>query len=334
MGNALSTMLTYTIRRIIQAIPLLLLISIILFTILHQMPGGPLAPYMQNPHITQADIERLKHNFGLDRPVYIQYLSWLGSYVRGDWGWSTMNSTPVTEAIMERLPYTLELMGASLVLAIVLGLFFGILAAVKPYSFIDYLVTTFAFFGFSMPVFWFALMMQMLFSVHGLHLQAFGYALDFSLPSAGATSTEGGDFIDRLRHLVMPVLTLSLITLAGWSRFTRASMQEVLHTEYMRTAAAKGLPFMRILLKHGLKNALMPVVTVTALALPGLFGGAIITETIFAWPGMGRLFITALAQQDFALLMGYLVLSAVLVVVFNLLADLAYGWLDPRVKYD
>ncbi|HXN08508.1 MAG TPA: ABC transporter permease [Candidatus Acidoferrales bacterium] len=327
-------MLNYTIRRLIQAIPLLVLISIILFTILHFMPGGPLAPYMQNPHITAADIARLKHNFGLDRPVYIQYFSWLGKYITGDWGWSTMNSTPAKEAILERLPATLELMSASLVVAIVFGLIFGIVAAVKPYSFIDYFVTTFAFFGFSMPVFWFALMLQMLFAVQGIHLQAFGYAFDFNTPSAGMTSTEGGDFVDRLRHLILPVMTLSFLNLATWSRFMRASMQEVLHTEYMRTAAAKGLPFMTILFKHGLKNALMPVVTITALSLPALFGGAIITETIFAWPGMGRLFITALQQQDFSLLMAYLVLSAGLVVLFNLLADLAYGWLDPRVKYD
>jgi peptide/nickel transport system permease protein len=327
-------MLNYTIRRLLQAIPLMVIISVILFAILHYMPGGPLAPYMQNPHITAADIARLKHNFGLDRPVYVQYLSWLGKYVTGDWGWSTMNSTPAKEAILERLPATLELMGVSYAVAIALGLIFGIVAAVKPYSAIDYFVTTFAFFGFSMPIFWFALMLQMIFAVKGIHLQALGYAFDYNTPSAGMTSTEGGGFLDRIQHLILPVMALTLLQLATWSRFTRASMQEVLHTEYMRTAAAKGLPFMRILLKHGLKNALMPVVTVTALALPGLFGGAIVTETIFAWPGMGRLFITALQQQDFSLLMAYLVLSSVLVVFFNLLADLAYGWLDPRVKYD
>lgn len=327
-------MLNYTIRRLLQAIPLLILISIILFIILQYMPGGPLAPYMQNPHITAADIARLKHNFGLDRPKYIQYLAWFGKYVTGDWGWSTMNSTPAREAILERLPATLELMGISYAVAIVLGVALGILAAVKPYSLIDYFVTTLAFFGFSMPIFWFALMLQMLFAVKGIHLQAFGYALNYNTPSAGMTSTEGGGFLDRVQHLILPVTALTLQFLATWSRFTRASMQEVLHTEYMRTAAAKGLPFMRILLKHGLKNALMPVVTITALSLPGLFSGAIITETIFAWPGMGRLFITALQQEDFSLLMAYLVLSAVLVVLFNLIADLTYGWLDPRVKYD
>lgn len=317
-----------------MAIPLMIFISIILFAILHEMPGGPLAPYMQNPHITAADIARLKHNFGLDRPVYVQYLSWLGKYVAGDWGWSTMNSTAAKDAIMERLPATLELIGASTVVAIVVGLIFGIVAAVKPYSPIDYFVTTFAFFGFSMPVFWFALMLQMIFAVKGIHLQAFGYAFNYNTPSAGMTSTEGGGFLDRVQHFILPTMTLALLNLATWSRFTRASMQEVLHTEYMRTAAAKGLPFMRILLKHGLRNALMPVVTIAALSLPGLFSGAIITETIFAWPGMGRLFFTALQQQDFSLLMAYLVLSAFLVVLFNLIADLAYGWLDPRVKYD
>lgn len=328
-------MLTFTIRRTLQSIPLLLFISIVLFAILNQMPGGPLAPYMANPHITQADIERLKHNFGLDVPPPVQYLRWLSAVVRGDWGWSTMNSTPVTEAILQRLPATLELVGVALSVSILIGLTLGILAAVRPYSLVDYFVTTFAFFGFSMPVFWFAIMLQLSFAVNGIHSPPFaGYRIDFSLPSAGMTSTDGGDLFDRVRHLILPATVLSLLQIATWSRFTRASMQEVLHTDYMRTAAAKGLPFFKILMKHGLKNALMPVVTIAALALPGLFGGAIITETIFAWPGMGRLFFNALTQQDFHLLMGYLVLTAMIVVFANLLADVSYAWLDPRVKYD
>jgi peptide/nickel transport system permease protein len=166
------------------------------------------------------------------------------------------------------------------------------------------------------------------------HWQMFGYAISLQLPSAGMISTEGGGIGDRLAHLILPVTVLALLQVATWSRFTRASMQEVLHTDYMRTAAAKGLPFMSILLKHGLKNGLMPVITIIALTIPTLVAGALITEQIFAWPGMGRLFITALGQQDFPLLMGYLVIISVLVVFSNLLADLAYGWLDPRVKYD
>ena len=329
-------MLIYTVRRLLQSIPLMLFISVVLFAILHSMPGGPLAQYMQNPHITAADIARLRHNFGLDRPVWIQYLSWLGAYIRGDWGWSQMNSTPVTVAIVERLPATLELMTVSLVVSLIIGLAFGILAAVRPYSAWDYFVTTFAFFGMSMPVFWFAIILQFALAVIGIHFRIpfTDYRIDFSLPSAGRFDTDGGGFVDGIRHLVLPTIVLSLLQIATWSRFTRASMQEVLHTDYMRTAAAKGLSFWKIIFKHGLKNALMPVITILALTLPSLVSGAVVTESIFAWPGDGRLFLTALAQQDFSLLMGYLVLVSILVVLSNLLADLAYGWLDPRVKYD
>ncbi len=327
-------MLIYAIRRTLQAIPLLIFISVILFLILHQMPGGGLAAYAGNPHLTAADIARLRHNLGLDRPVYVQYLAWLNQVLHGNLGWSQLNSTTVTEALLERLPATLELMVTAFLVSLVIGLIAGILAALRPYSTLDYFVTTFAFFGQSMPSFWFALMLQWLFAVNGLHVQAFGYRIDFQLPSAGVMSTDGGGFWDLAAHLVLPVTVLALIQVATWSRFTRASMQEVLHTDYMRTAAAKGLPFGTILFKHGLKNGLMPVVTVIALTIPGVIGGAIITETIFAWPGMGRLFYTALGQQDFSLLMGYLIIISTLVVLSNLLADLAYGWLDPRVKYD
>ena len=327
-------MFTYTVRRTLHAIPLLLLISMVLFAILHAMPGGGLAAYAGNPHLTEADIERLRHNLGLDKPIPVQYLLWLVKVLQGDWGWSTLNSTPVTEAFLERLPATLELMVSSFVVSLIIGLVFGILAALRPYSPIDYFVTTFAFFGQSMPSFFFGFVLQWLFAVNGLHLQGFGYRLDLQLPSAGDMSTDGGGFGDRLAHLILPMSVLALLQIATWSRFTRASMQEVLHTDYMRTAAAKGLPFITILLKHGLKNALMPVITIIALTIPGLVGGAVVTEQIFAWPGMGRLFLTALFQQDFALLMGYLVIISFLVVFFNLIADLAYGWLDPRVKYD
>jgi peptide/nickel transport system permease protein len=295
------------------------------------MPGGPLAPYLQNPHITAADIARLKHNLGMDQPVPIQYLKWLGHIAVGDMGYSTSNSEPVFQALIERFPATLELTGASLLIAISVGVFAGIISAVYRYTAVDYAITTLAFFGQSMPVFWFALMMQLAFAVHGIPLP-FGYQLQ--LPSAGISNGDTFDFGDRLQHLILPAAVLSLLQLALFSRFMRSSLLEVLGTDYMRTAAAKGLAFRTILLKHGLKNAMIPVVTVVALSLPGLIGGAIITETIFAWPGMGRLFYNALNQSDLALLMGYLLLIAFLVVFSNLLADVAYAWLDPRVKYD
>ena len=313
-----------------ESIPLLLLISVILFSILHNAPGGPLAPYLQNPHITQADITRLKHNFGLDRPVYVQYLSWLGHVVTGDLGYSTSNSEPVLNAILERVPATLLLMGSSFVLSLLVGVSFGIIAAVKPYSLVDSTITTFAFFGQSMPTFFFALILQLAFAVTGLTL--FGY--HFALPSAGLSSGDDFNVGDRLLHLILPTAVLSLVSIATWSRFTRSSMLEVVRTDYMRTAAAKGLGRMRIILRHGLKNALIPVVTIIALSLPGLVSGAVVTEQIFAWPGMGRLFYNALGVFDFPLLMGYLIMVSTLVVLFNLVADVAYAWLDPRVKYD
>jgi len=301
----------------------------VLFAILQNAPGGPLTPYLQNPHITEADIARLKHNLGLDQPAYIQYFKWLFRVLQGDFGWSMSNSEPVTQAILERLPATLELMGCAFVFSISIGVVAGLVSAVKQYSWIDYAVTTFAFFGQSMPVFWFALMVQLAFSVVGI--TAFGYHV--SLPSAGISTSDTFDLGDRIQHLILPTLVLSLLFMATWSRFMRSSMLEVIRTDYMRTAAAKGVSRTAVIMKHGLKNALIPLVTVIALSLPGLVAGAIVTETIFAWPGMGRLFYNALQQFDFALLMGYMMLVSFLVIFFNLVADICYAWLDPRVKY-
>ena len=306
-----------------------MLISIILYGILSQAPGGPLTPYLQNPHITEADIARLKHNLGLDQPVYIQYLHWLGMVVRGDFGYSTSNSMPVIDAILDRMPATLSLMGSAILVSLLVGVTLGIYSALNPYSAADYAVTTFAFFGQSMPVFWFALMLQLAFSVNGI--TAFGY--HFALPSAGISDSDSFDLGDRLAHLVLPTVVLSLLYVAQWSRFMRSSMLEVIKTDYIRTASAKGLSRRTVVFKHAFKNALIPLVTVIALSLPVLVGGAVVTEDIFAWPGMGRLFYNGLQQFDFALLMGYLMLVSLLVVFFNLVADVAYAWLDPRVKY-
>lgn len=331
-------------RRTLQAIPLILLISVILFEIIDHAPGGPLAPYLSNPHITPADIHRLEVNMGLIPPhgvpgwawTIVRYFRWLGHVLQGDLGWSTSNAEPVTQAILQRFPATFELMGTSLIVALAIGLLAGIFSAVLPYSVWDYVITTFAFFGQSMPIFWFALMLQLGLAVHGIPLP-FGYMIQ--LPSAGCSSYGDCGFIphnlgDRLEHLVLPTIALSFLSLALYSRFTRSSMLEVLSADYIRTAAAKGLPFTTILFKHGLKNALIPVVTIVAISLPSLIAGAVVTETIFAWPGMGRLFINALQQGDMSLLMGYLCMVSVLVVFCNLLADVAYAWLDPRVKYD
>jgi peptide/nickel transport system permease protein len=306
-----------------------LLISIIIYAMLTQAPGGELTPYLQNPHITEADIVRLKHNLGLDQPAPIRYVHWLGRVVTGDFGYSTSNSEPALDAILERMPATLELMGASLTFALIVGVAAGIYSSLRPYSWVDYAVTTFAFFGQSMPVFWFALMLQLAFSVYGI--TAFGYHI--ALPSAGISSLDNFDLGDRIEHLILPTIVLSLLYIAQFSRFMRSSMLEVIKTDYIRTASAKGLDRRVIVFKHALKNALIPLVTVIALTAPSLVGGAVVTEDIFAWPGMGRLFINALGQFDFAVLMAYIMLVAFLVVFFNLLADITYAWLDPRVKY-
>jgi peptide/nickel transport system permease protein len=321
---------TYVVRRTLQNIPILLLVSIVLFAILQQAPGGPLTPYLQNPHITEADIARLKHNLGLDQPVPIQYWHWLTRVVVGDFGWSMSNSEPVTQAILERLPATLYLMGVSFVFSLAVGIAFGIISAVRQYSWLDYLITTFAFFGQSMPTFWFAIMLQLLFAVYGVPL-LFGYRIQ--LPSAGICETDVCGIGEVARHIILPAIVLSLAFIAGYSRFMRSSMLEVIRTDYMRTAAAKGVSRMGVIFKHGFKNALIPLVTIVALSLPSLVSGAVVTETIFAWPGMGRLFINALGQFDFALLMGYMMMVSFLVIFCNLLADVCYAWLDPRVKY-
>jgi peptide/nickel transport system permease protein len=307
----------------------LLLISMIIYGILSEAPGGPLTPYLQNPHITEADIIRLKHNMGLDKPIPVQYALWLTHIVRGDFGYSTSNSMDVLAALYDRMSATLTLMGCAFGFSLLVGVTLGIYSALKPYTWQDYAITTFAFFGQSMPVFWLALMMQLAFSVTGLTL--FGY--HFALPSAGIASQDNFDWGDRITHLILPVLVLSLLQIAQWSRFMRSSMLEVIKTDYVRTAAAKGLSRRVVVMKHAFKNALIPLVTILALSLPSIVGGAIITETIFAWPGMGRLFFNALGQFDFALLMGYLMIASFLVVFFNLLADVTYAWLDPRVKY-
>jgi peptide/nickel transport system permease protein len=322
--------LTFVVRRVLQSIPLLLLISMILFGIISEAPGGPLTPYLQNPHITEADIARLKHNLGLDQPIPIQYLHWLVQVVHGDFGYSTSNSETAIAAISDRVPVTLELMGSAIGLAIVVGIIFGILSAIKQYSWVDFAITTLAFFGQSMPVFWFALMMQLAFSVNGF--TCCGYHI--ALPSAGSYSSDTFDLGDRLVHLILPTIVLSLLYLALISRFMRSSMLEVIHSDYIRTASAKGLTRFNVVMRHAFRNALIPLVTIIALTLPDLVGGAVVTEKIFAWPGMGSLFINALGQFDFAVLMAFMCLTAVFVVFSNLLADVCYAWLDPRVKYN
>ncbi len=314
----------YILRRLIQAIPLLLGISLISFFSMRLMPGGPLAGYLMNPRVTPADIARLERMWGLDQPIYIQYFKWFTSMLQGDWGWSYRSGLPVFEMIMGRVPNTLVLMGSSFVMSIVVAIPIGIYSAVRRYSVMDYFVTVFAFMGVAVPAFWFGIMMQLVFAVE------LGW-----LPSAGMGPI-GVDVTlwDRIRYLVMPATVLGLVNMAAWSRYMRSSMLEVVNQDYIRTARAKGLAQKIVINKHALKNAMIPVVTIVGLDLPRFFGGAALTEQIFAWPGMGRLFVEAVFSRDYPILMAHLMLSAFLVVAGNLVADILYGLLDPRIKYD
>jgi peptide/nickel transport system permease protein len=313
----------YILRRLLQALPLLLGISIASFAIMKAVPGGPLAAYESSPDITDEDLRRLEHAFGLDQPLPVQYLNWLGKFLAGDWGYSFISHQPVLALIGERLPNTIYLMGTVFVTVLLLAIPIGVLTAVKQYSWLDHLVTGSTFAFLSTPTFWLGLLLIILF---GLQLRW--------LP-LGGMSTPGAPFDlgDRLRHLILPVATISLVQLGSHVRYLRASMLETIHQDYMRTARAKGLPEQVVVLRHALKNAAIPLVTVVALDIPELFVGALVTEQIFGWPGMGRLFWDAATRADYPILMGILAVSSTLIVLANLLADVAYGYLDPRIRY-
>ena len=313
----------YVLRRLVQAIPLLLGISVASFLIMHAIPGGPTAAYEANPNVTPEDIARIEHALGVDQPLYVQYVSWLGKLVTGDWGYSFASFRPVLGLILERLPNTIYLMGTVFLVVLVVAIPIGVTTAVKQYSVYDYVVTTSTFAFLSTPTFWLGLLLIIFF---GLLLRL--------LPLGGMT-TPGADFdlLDRLRHLVLPVTTIALVQLGGRVRFLRASMLETIGLDYMRTARAKGLTERVVVLRHALKNASIPLVTILALDLPELFVGALVTEQIFGWPGMGRLFWDAATRSDYPVLMGILTVSSTLIVLANLFADVLYGYLDPRIRY-
>lgn len=317
-------MTRYLVRRLLTSVPLLIGISALLFVLMNQVPGGPLAVYGANPHMHAADRARLIHAMGLDLPLHLRYFKWLVSAVQGDLGHSLFTGRPVLEMIGERTPNTLILMGLSTVLSLVVGVALGVFSAVKPYSKFDYAATTASFLGYSLPTFWFGIMLMMVFAAK-LHW----------LPAGGMHSLgQEKNWLDGLSYMVLPVTVLSIVSIASWSRFMRSSMLEVLRADFIRTARAKGQSERMVIGYHALRNALIPVITVVMMAMPSLFGGAVMTETIFAWPGIGRLFYDSMGKSDYPVMMGVLIISAVLVVIFNLLADLLYSAIDPRIQIE
>jgi peptide/nickel transport system permease protein len=315
-------MVIYFIRRLLQGVPLLVGVSILGFALMHLAPGGPLAVYTLNPTITVQDIERIKQAFGLDEPVHIQYLKWTYGMLRGNWGFTFFGGRQVREVIFERIPATFLLMGSGMSLAIILGMLVGILGVVKRYSVFDYLATTGAMVALSFPTFWFGLMTIFIFA-EKLHW----------FPSGGIFTLGGeGDILDRLHHLILPTVVLALVLMAQWSRYTRSSFLEVTNQDYIRTARSKGLSGKRVLFLHAFPNAVAPLIALAGIQLPWLFSGALVTETIFSWPGMGMLFVNALTVKEYPILMGMTMLTAFAVVLGNLLADMAIAVIDPRVR--
>jgi peptide/nickel transport system permease protein len=313
-------MRAYFTRRVIGAVPLLIGIAVISFVFMHAMPGGPTTMLARNSRMTAQQLENVKRSMGLDQPVPVQLGRWLVNVVRGDLGLSFTQFRPVTQIIGERVGPTLRLVGVAIVLSIVLALGAGLLSALKRYSWADNVITAVSFIGLAMPVFWLGLMLQLLFSVQ------LGW-----LPAADMT--KGNGLLDDARHILLPAFTLAFGTVASWSRYVRSSMLETINLDYIRTARAKGLTYRLTVTRHALRNALIPFVTVVAIDIPLFLTGAVVTETIFSWPGLGRLFFDALRARDYPVLMGLLVYAAVLIVLFGILADLIYALLNPRIRY-
>ena len=314
---------SYLLKRLVGMLPLLLGVSLILFGVLHLAPGGPLDVYADNPSVTQEALAQMKEAFGLNKPLPVQYVSWVWAFFQGEWGFSIRTAQPVAQEVLDRIPATLMLSGSAFVLALLIAIPLGVLSATRRYSGVDYFITLLSFLGISMPVFWLALMLQLLLSVQ-LHW----------LPSAGMQTIGDGSFPDLLRHLALPTFILAFASVAGWSRYMRASMVEVMSQDYVRTARAKGVSNRRVTYAHAFRNALIPVVTVVALDFASILSGAVITETIFAWPGIGRLFIDSMNGRDYPVLLAILMIGSFALIVSNLLADLAYAAIDPRIRYD
>lgn len=318
-------MTTYLARRLIQMAVLLVLISMLVFGILQLIPGGPFDQLLADPRISPADIEHLNKLIGLDKPLPQRYAEWLLRAIRLDWGdsWRVAFGQPVGKVIADRLPQTLQLMSIAIVLSMLIALPIGVYSALRQYSRLDYVATGLSFFGISMPAFWFGLMLMIVFAV-GLHW----------LPTSGITTPgQESNFGDRIKHLIMPVTVLSLLFIAQWSRFMRASMLEILTQDYLRTARSKGLNEYAVVVRHALRNALIPVVTILGLDVPLLFSGAIVTEGIFSWPGMGRLLLDGINGNDWPVVTAVIMITAFLVLLGNLIADVLYVVVDPRIRY-
>ena len=315
----------YLVRRLLIAIPSLLGISLVLFTVLALAPGDPFSEMATNPAIPPSVQAALRAKFGLDDPIYVRYLHWLTAMLHGDWGFSFVSRVNVDTLILQRLPVTLAVIGASQVLALLVALPVGVYAATRPYSIFDQVASTLAFIGFALPTFFTGIVFILVFSIY---LDWLPFVFRSDLSAAGLAW-----WWEELKQSIMPVAVLGLFQGATWTRFVRSAVLDVIRLDYVTTARAKGLTESGVVLKHIVRNAMIPVVTLIALQMPIVFGGAIITEQIFRIPGIGSLLITAILANDTPVIMAVTFVFACLVVAFNLMADIIYGWLDPRISY-
>jgi peptide/nickel transport system permease protein len=320
-------MATYIVRRLIQAIPIVIGISIISFAIVYLTPGSPVDKF-RAPRVSPQTIQNLIHLYGLDQPLPVQFWNWFTHFWSFPWdptawGYSFTDGQPVRNKIFARIPATLLLMGTSLIVTVVCAIPIGILQAVKQYSWSDKIITTFETIGYAMPTFWLGLILKQFFAVNLRWLPLYGQN------SLG----KQGDIPDMLSHLILPVVTLTVISVAGWSRYMRASMLEVMRQDYVRTAKAKGLGSRRVIGRHALRNALIPIVTLLGLTIPTLLSGAAITETVFSWPGLGWLGVQSVTERDYPVVLAVVMIGGFMVIIGNLLADIAYAVVDPRIHY-
>ena len=327
-------MAAYVARRLLGAIPLIVGIATIIFFVVNLAPGDPTALYF-NQNVPPEVLDQIRRNFGLDQPLHIRYWKWLTAFFTGDFGYSFAHGRPVADIILETLPPTLVLAGCTLVIIFAAGVTTGVIQAVRQHRTADRVLSVTSLFFYSMPSFWLGLMLMLLFS-----LKAHEWGLPFALPPTGMTSVDyeffgfWGKLGDRLVHLVLPVMTLSLVMAAGIARYTRGQMLEVIRQDYIRTARAKGLPGSTVVMKHALRNSLLPVITLLGLYLPLLFSGSVFVEVIFSWPGMGRVIVDAIFQRDYPLVMATSFIFALVVVIGSLIADILYALADPRIRYD
>jgi peptide/nickel transport system permease protein len=318
-------MTQYIVRRLLVAIPTLLLISVIIFGVLALAPGDPLAQFALNPAIPMETRARIRESFGLDKPWPERYVRWLTSMVRGDWGFSFATKSPVIDVVIQRVPQTLQVVGLAYLIAILIAIPIGIISAVKQYSFFDQITTFLSFIGGALPSFFTGLSFMLIFAIN---LQWFPIVYSSTLD---LTTSEG--ITQQIKQMVLPVMVLVVQQTAALTRFMRSSMLDNLSLDYVRTARAKGLNDWAVVIRHVVVNSIIPVITLIALGIPAIFAGAIITENLFRVNGLGQLLITSIQNSDTPTVMALAFIFSILVVVFNLIADLLYGVLDPRVKY-